>query len=230
MLQNRNDFPSNDNLDGTNSANDPLFATPSNTDFTLLACSPAINAGSNQEYIAMGGDLVTDNDLSQHNRLFETTIDMGAYESVVPFVTQISPTFSQVLPVCYGDIFTLPDTSTNGIIGVWTPTIDNSQTTTYTFIADSGQCASTIPTNMDVVVNPLDDASFDYPISTLCTEDTTIAPSIIITPNGTFSSTAGLVINPATGAIDVAIVKQEIMLLPIRLHKIAPILQLSHLK
>jgi gliding motility-associated-like protein len=63
----------------------------------------------------------------------------------------ITPTFTQIPPICSGGSFTLPTTSTNSITGIWSPTINNTSTTTYTFTPNSGQCAST--TTMTVVVS-----------------------------------------------------------------------------
>ncbi|OUT69616.1 MAG: hypothetical protein CBB76_07845, partial [Crocinitomicaceae bacterium TMED16] len=43
----------------------------------------------------------------------------------------------------------LPATSTNSISGTWSPAVDNTTTTTYTFTPDGGQCATT----QDLIVN-----------------------------------------------------------------------------
>ncbi len=65
----------------------------------------------------------------------------------------ITPSFTQVAPICAGGSFSLPTTSTNSITGTWAPAVDNTATTTYTFTPDAGQCAVTA--TMTVVVNPL---------------------------------------------------------------------------
>jgi gliding motility-associated-like protein len=62
-----------------------------------------------------------------------------------------TPTFAQVSPVCAGTLFTLPILSSEGISGTWSPAINNSSTTTYTFAPTAGQCANT--TTMTVSVN-----------------------------------------------------------------------------
>ncbi|WP_264560116.1 gliding motility-associated C-terminal domain-containing protein [Flavobacterium sp. N2270] len=64
-----------------------------------------------------------------------------------------NPTFTQVGPFCVGDVITLPTTSIEGFTGSWSPAVDNTQTTTYTFMPDAGQCA-TVFTPYTVVVNP----------------------------------------------------------------------------
>lgn len=56
----------------------------------------------------------------------------------------VTPVFSPVGPYCIGSaIPALPSTSTNGIIGFWSPGINNSETTNYTFTPAAGQCAAT---------------------------------------------------------------------------------------
>ncbi len=57
--------------------------------------------------------------------------------------TTVIPVFTAIAPIRAGDVINdLPTTSNNGITGVWTPALNNLQTTTYTFTPDSGQCAT----------------------------------------------------------------------------------------
>ncbi|MDL2224517.1 hypothetical protein LJB92_04305, partial [Bacteroidales bacterium OttesenSCG-928-M06] len=70
----------NGNLDGTVTANAPLFVDAENGDFRLKKGSPGIDAGSDSLYdISMYGD----KDLNGKQR-FIYTIDMGAYENQIP--------------------------------------------------------------------------------------------------------------------------------------------------
>jgi hypothetical protein len=65
----------------------------------------------------------------------------------------VIPAFTQVAPICSGaTISTLPTTSTNGITGTWSPALNNTTTTTYTFTSSDGQCATTA--TMTIIVNP----------------------------------------------------------------------------
>jgi len=67
--------------------------------------------------------------------------------------TNVTPTFDAVTTYCAGaSIPALPTNSTNGVIGTWSPTLNNTATTTYTFTPSSGQCA--ISTNLTINVNP----------------------------------------------------------------------------
>ena len=64
--------------------------------------------------------------------------------AIITITPTITPTFTAVGPYCIGEaIPDLPLTSTNGIIGAWSPAIYNMATTTYTFTPDAGQCAHT---------------------------------------------------------------------------------------
>ena len=47
----------------------------------------------------------------------------------------------------------MPTNSTNGIVGTWSPALNNTATTTYTFTPSSGQCATTA--TMTITINPL---------------------------------------------------------------------------
>jgi gliding motility-associated-like protein len=69
-----------------------------------------------------------------------------------PCSNPVTPSFTQVAPICSGGIFTLPTSSNNGVTGTWSPALNNTATTTYTFTPTAGQCAS--PTTMTVNVNP----------------------------------------------------------------------------
>ena len=63
-----------------------------------------------------------------------------------------APTFNPVAAVCSGGAIVLPSASSNGIQGTWSPAINNTQTTTYTFTPSAGQCATTA--QLSVAVNP----------------------------------------------------------------------------
>lgn len=71
----------------------------------------------------------------------------------------VTPSFTQVAPICAGATLNpLPTISNNGVSGTWSPAMNNSATTTYTFTPSAGQCASNA--SMTIVVNPIVTASF----------------------------------------------------------------------
>jgi len=94
--------------------------------------------------------------------------------TVNPLVT---PTFTQVAPICVGGSFSLPTTSTNSINGSWSPTIDNSSTTNYTFTPSIGQCA--VNQTMTVSVGPPATPTFTA-IGPFCEGDNITLPTISI--------------------------------------------------
>jgi hypothetical protein len=73
---------------------------------------------------------------------------------VVTSIGSLTPTFSVINTVCPGSTLSpLPTTSNNGITGTWSPALNNTTTTTYTFTPDAGQCASTTTLTITVADN-----------------------------------------------------------------------------
>ena len=86
----------------------------------------------------------------------------GTDQVEVIVISSITPTFDPIADICNGDALGLPSTSTNGITGNWSPGIDNTQTTTYTFTPDPGQCATTI--DITVIVHPIETSTTNITI------------------------------------------------------------------
>ncbi|MBF2706984.1 gliding motility-associated C-terminal domain-containing protein, partial [Flavobacterium soyangense] len=106
-------------------------------------------------------------------------------------VNPIVATFSQVSPICSGAVLAdLPTTSTNGVTGTWSPAIDNTATTTYTFTPTAGQCTVT-PATMTIVVNPIVTPTFTA-IAPICSGS--VSPVLPNTSNNLITGTW----NPAT--------------------------------
>lgn len=81
------------------------------------------------------------------------------------YSTTLVPTFNQVSAICSGETLnTLPTTSLNGISGTWSPAINNTATTTYTFTPLNGNCAST---SMTIIVNSKITPTFTQ-VATVC--------------------------------------------------------------
>jgi len=78
----------------------------------------------------------------------------------------ITPTFSQVDPICNGDELALPTTSNNGITGTWSLAIDNTATRTYTFAPDATETCAVNET-MTITVNPLITPTFSQ-VAAIC--------------------------------------------------------------
>jgi Secretion system C-terminal sorting domain/Calx-beta domain len=83
----------------------------------------------------------------------------------------VTPTFTAVAPICAGgSLSALPTTSNNGITGTWSPALNNTATTTYTFIPDAGLCASTA--TLTITVNPLAAVVIQPANQTICSGGT----------------------------------------------------------
>jgi hypothetical protein len=77
----------------------------------------------------------------------------GSYSDDVIIYDEITTTFAAVGPYCSGAaIGALSTTSTNGITGTWSPAINNTATTTYTFTPTVGQCGTTI--TLTITITP----------------------------------------------------------------------------
>ncbi len=74
----------------------------------------------------------------------------------VGYLEIISTTsFTFVDPICEGDtINPLPTNSLEGITGTWSPALDNTETTEYTFTPNPGQCAPEATLVIEVLENP----------------------------------------------------------------------------
>lgn len=69
----------------------------------------------------------------------------------------ITPTFTQVNSICAGSFLAaLPTISNNSITGTWSPALNNTTTTLYTFTPNAGQNATTAAMTITVInpVNP----------------------------------------------------------------------------
>ncbi|MEO5777716.1 MAG: T9SS type B sorting domain-containing protein, partial [Flavobacterium sp.] len=76
--------------------------------------------------------------------------------TIVMIRPMANPTFTAVTPICSGEILSpLPTISNNGITGTWSPALNNTATTTYTFTPTAGLCASTSTLIITVYSLPL---------------------------------------------------------------------------
>ena len=98
-----------------------------------------------------------------------TTNCINVAQMTIVVNQKVTPIFNQVSPLCEGSSFpNLPNISTNGFSGTWSPSVNNLATTTYTFTPNTGVCAN--PTQMTVVIIPKDNPIFDA-VPTLCYGD-----------------------------------------------------------
>lgn len=109
--------------------------------------------------------------------------------------SSVTPTFNAVAPVCTGAVINpLPTTSTNNISGSWSPAINNTATTTYTFTPNPGQCA--VSTTLSITVNQLVVPTFN-PVAAICT-GSPLSPLPTTSTNGITGNWAPALNNTAT--------------------------------
>jgi hypothetical protein len=87
----------------------------------------------------------------------------------------VIPTFNSIAPICSGSSLSLPTSSINGISGTWTPAVNNTATTSYTFIPNAGQCAVN-NSGLTVEVIPVTLPTFTQ-IGPICVGDTFVLPT-----------------------------------------------------
>jgi gliding motility-associated-like protein len=110
----------------------------------------------------------------------ECAVEVGLTIVVIPSIT---PVFDSVATICPGEFLeALPTISNNGISGVWSPELDNTQTTTYTFTPDPDQgCAVT--TTLEILVSDPVIAEFDE-VDFICAGETSDGLLPLISLNG----------------------------------------------
>jgi hypothetical protein len=116
---------------------------------------------------------------------------------------EITPVFAAVGPYCnQASIPPLLTTSNNGISGTWSPDLNNTSTTSYTFTPLPGQCATTqnLVVSITPSIPPVTD--FDYP--EICQDYGLLSPTLApgFTVGGTFSSASELSLAETTGVIN----------------------------
>ncbi|KAA5536678.1 T9SS type A sorting domain-containing protein [Taibaiella lutea] len=133
-------------IDGTT---DPLFIDTAGGNYQLQSTSPCVNAGRND---SIPSGIITD--LASHARIYNTTVDMGAYEFGV-FAPVVNLGFDTA--VCAGNTVTL-NAQNAGATYVWntgatTQTIDVTASGTY-YVTATNNIGSSSDTIV-VTVNPL---------------------------------------------------------------------------
>jgi predicted outer membrane repeat protein len=135
---------------------------------------------------AIGGVALASSNALVTGTTYYASQTVGTCESTrtavaVTITPRTTPTFTQVAPICSGaTLAALPTTSTNGITGTWSPALNNTATTTYTFTPTAGLCANT--TTMTITVNPVVTPTFTQ-MAASCS-NTPITPLPTTSTNG----------------------------------------------
>jgi hypothetical protein len=102
----------------------------------------------------VGLDKTNINQLKFQKSPFNSSIDRNEwyFDNIYFYRVPATPTFTQMPAVCSGAMMAaLPTTSNNGINGTWSPALNNTATTLYTFTT-AGTCPNA--TTMTIIVNP----------------------------------------------------------------------------
>ncbi len=147
-------------------ANTTTITVVVNTNPTIAVNSPTICSGQSATLTATGGSTYSwSGGLGNGNPKSVSPASTTTYTvtgtdangctntatSTVTISTGVVPTFTNPGPVCTNGSFALPTVSNEGITGSWSPAVNNTTTTTYSFTPDAGQCANS--TTMTVVVS-----------------------------------------------------------------------------
>ena len=139
------------------------------------ATAPVLPATSNNGLTGTWSPSVVDNQNSGTYTFTPNANQCGiAVTITVNVIPNVTPAFGfgTSLVICEnGSVPVLPNTSTNGITGSWSPSVvDNQNSGSYTFTPTAGQCAA--PTVFTVTVNPNITPTFDFGTSaTICAGD-----------------------------------------------------------
>jgi gliding motility-associated-like protein len=175
-----------------------LTSNPAGSTFSWQAADNTNVSGesTSAQTTATISDVLTNTSGSAQNVVYTVipTLNgcVGASQTVTVTVNPIiTPTFNAVGPYCSGaSIPALPTTSTNGVVGTWSPAINNTATTLYTFTPNAGQCATT--TTLTIVINPNITPTFD-PVGPFCSGAT--IPSLPTTSTNGITGTWSPAIN-----------------------------------
>jgi len=123
------------------------------SDFCSGTTPPILPTTSSNGIIGTWNPSVVSNTASGTYTFTPNTGQCGTvFSMTINVLPSLTPTFTQIAPICAGDTLTaLPTTSDNGITGTWSPAINNMATTTYTFTPNTGICATT--QTMTITVN-----------------------------------------------------------------------------
>src|SRR5690606_40343944 len=113
----------------------------------------------------------------------------------ITIMPNVVPEFEPISDICEGTLLEeLPTTSINGITGTWSPALDNTQTTTYTFTPDPGVCASTV--TLTITVQQPTTPTFDA-VAPICSGEL-LSPLPTVSNNGITGSWSPAINNEAT--------------------------------
>jgi hypothetical protein len=202
----------------------PTFSFGTSLSICTNGAVPTLSASSMNGITGTWSPSVVDN---QNSGIYAFTPNGGQCATGTTFKVTVNPNiapafgFGAASTICAGDaVPTLPTTSTNGITGIWSPSVvDNQNSGTYTFTPDAGLCATTA--SFVVTVNPNITPTFSFRAGlSICAGGTAPTlpntsnngitglwtPSVVDNQNSgtyTFTPTAGLCATPLTFTVTI---------------------------
>jgi hypothetical protein len=170
----------------TTSAGSPIYqwqySTPADpTNWVNVPDAAGVISGATTDELQILSAAIGWNGYNISCLITENGCETRSETAVLTVNDNVTPTFTQVEPICSGEsLSALPTTSNNGITGSWAPALNNTTTTEYTFTPDAGQCATT--TTMTITVNDLPAAPTAGSVST--TYDGTTYTATATAPSG----------------------------------------------
>ncbi|WP_163408148.1 FG-GAP-like repeat-containing protein [Flavobacterium ajazii] len=119
---------------------------------TLASAKLQLNGAG---YIAIASGTASDVlDLNVGSNTIEVKVTAQNGEEKIYTLTiyrKAVPTFAAIDPICSGNNFTLPTISNNGITGTWSPAVNTTTTTLYTFTPANSATAETVAITVSIV-------------------------------------------------------------------------------
>ena len=114
----------------------------------------------------------------------------------ITIIARQVPTFNSITPICEGTpLAPLPTTSINGFTGTWSPALNNTLTTTYTFLPNATSCATTA--TLTIAVRPKLTPVFSL-IPIQCVNDPAVPVLPMVSQNGVSGTWTPSVVSLAT--------------------------------
>jgi YVTN family beta-propeller protein len=162
------------------------------------ASAPTVKWYNASNTLLFTGASYSTGNLSSSATYYAEVTSNGCVSDKTPVIVNVNapvtPTFNQVAAICAGtSLSALPTTSDNGITGTWSPALDNTATTTYTFTPNAGQCATTA--TMTITVNDPTSVTITNNSPTICEGNTTLLFVNVSAMSGVWSSSNPSVAN-----------------------------------
>jgi len=142
-------------------------------DSLLMNATVSIPAGISSPFTL---SIIANQDSTQLGVIQESNLTNNVSNDTLISLTEIFiPTFDSIASVCQGTNVVLPTTSTNGVVGTWSPAFNNQATTTYLFIPNGNNCIDSVELTVQIVPQTLPTFTL---ADSICTNGTLVFPTV----------------------------------------------------